>query len=323
MQNKKQNARQQMIRQRVDYQLAQQGYTSFKALRLSYEVNEANQVSYQGITKAEYEGTPYIIKWQLKLENKSDSSSLDTEIANIKRLQQSYRVQCQKSRPELIQYQFIKTSIMDVHGEQWQLTGLAMPYFPSGSLQHYLRGSLLTKPQKLQLALALAKCVHQTHQVGWVHGDIKPSNFLLDSSQVYLNDWACAQPLLEDLEVSKTSANPRLQGTPAYLAPECWQGKSITVQSDIYAFGITLFELLVGEKPYQLQKKEMDKQKLSSQWAVLHCQQPIPLLPKQWSSLQPVIDKLLAKQTRNRFEKIEAVIQELQIIKKSAEYRLY
>ena len=123
-----------MIKQRVDYQLAQQGYTSFKALRLSYEVNEANQVSYQGITKAEYEGTPYIIKWQLKLENKSDSSSLDTEIANIKRLQQSYRVQCQNSRPELIQYQFIKTSIMDVHGEQWQLTGLAMPYFPSGSL---------------------------------------------------------------------------------------------------------------------------------------------------------------------------------------------
>lgn len=321
MQNK--NARQQMIRQRVDSQLAQQGYTLCKALRLSYEVNEPNQLSYQGLTKAEYEVAPCIIKWQLQPSDKSNSSSLDTEIANIKQLQQSYRVQCQKSCPELIQYQFIKTSIIDMQGEQWQLTGLVMPYFHLSSLKYYLRGSLLTKPQKLQLALALAKCVHQIHQVGWAHGDIKPSNFLLDSSQVYLNDWACAQPLLEDLEVSKASADPRLQGTPAYLAPECWQGKPITVQSDIYAFGITLFELLVGERPYQLQKKEMDKQKLSSQWAVLHCQQPIPLLPKQWSSLQPVIDKLLAKQTRNRFEKIETVIEELQIIKKSAEYRLY
>ena len=86
------------------------------------------------------------------------------------------------------------------------------------------------------------------------------------------------------------------------------------MQSDIYAFGITLFELLVGEKPYQLKKKEMDKQKLSSQWAVLHCQQPIPLLPKQWSSLQPVIDKLLAKRTENRLKNMQEVIKLLKAI---------
>ena len=52
MEDSRQDIRHQMIRQRVDSQLAQQGYTSCKALRLSYEVNE-NQVSYQGITKAE------------------------------------------------------------------------------------------------------------------------------------------------------------------------------------------------------------------------------------------------------------------------------
>lgn len=312
-----------MIRQRVDSQFAQQGYISCKALRLSYEMNE-NQVSYQGITKAEQENVAYILKWQLQPTAKSYSSSLDAEIDNIKQLQQQRWNQSQKSYPDLIQYQFITVSTIDIQGEQWQLTGLVMPYFHLGSLKHYLRVNILSKPQKLQVVLALAKCVQQVHQIGWIHGDIKPSNFILASSQVYLNDWACAQPVLKDFGVNEAQSKSRVRGTPAYLAPECWQGEPIMVQSDIYAFGITLFELLVGEKPYQLQEKELDKQKLSSQWARLHCQQPIPLLPQQWSSLQPVIDKLLAKQTRNRFEKMETVIQELQqVIKTSAEYRLY
>lgn len=323
MQDPRQDIRHQMIRQRVDSQLAQQGYISCKALRLSYEVNE-NEVSYQGITKAENENVAYIIKWQLQSVVKNHSSSLDAEIANITQLQQQWWDQSQKSYPELIQYQFIKTSTIEIQGEQWQLTGLVLPYFHLGSLKRYLHGSSLSKPQKLQVALALAKCVQQVHQIGWIHGDIKPSNFLLASSQVYLNDWACAQSQFKDLGTNETQSKSRVQGTPAYLAPECWQGESITVQSDLYAFGITLFELWVGEKPYQLQQKELYKQKLSSQWARLHCQQPIPLLPQQWSSLQPVIDKLLAKQTRNRFEKMETVIQELQqVIKTSAEFRLY
>lgn len=323
MQDATQDIRHQMIRQRVDSQLAQQGYISCKALRLSYEVNK-NEVSYQGITKAEQENVAYILKWQLQPMAESHSSSLDVEIANIKQLQQQWWDQSQKSYPDLIQYQFIGVSTIDIEGEQWQLTGLILPYFHLGSLKRYLHGSSLSKPQKLQVALALAKCVQQLHQIGWIHGDIKPSNFLLTSSQVFLNDWACAQTVLKDFGVNETQSKSRVQGTPAYLAPECWQGESITVQSDIYAFGITLFELLVGEKPYQLQQQEVDKQKLSSQWARLHCQQPIPLLPQQWSSLQPVIDKLLAKQTRNRFERMETVIQELQqVIKTSAEFRLY
>ena len=323
MQDPRQDIRHQMIRQRVDSQLAQQGYISCKALRLSYEVNE-NEVRYQGITKADHENIAYILKWQLQPTAKSYNSSLDVEIDNIKQLQQPWWDQSQKSYPDLIQYQFIGVSTIDIEGEQWQLTGLILPYFHLGSLKRYLHGSSLSKPQKLQVALALAKCVQQLHQIGWIHGDIKPSNFLLTSSQVFLNDWACAQTVLKDFGVNETQSKSRVQGTPAYLAPECWQGESIAVQSDIYAFGITLFELLVGEKPYQLQQQEVDKQKLSSQWARLHCQQPIPLLPQQWSSLQPVIDKLLAKQTRNRFERMETVIQELQqVIKTSAEFRLY
>lgn len=313
-QDAKQDVKQKMIRQRVDSQLVQQGYTSCKALRLSYEVNELDKASYQGITRAEHENIAYIIKWQLQPTATSYYSSLDTEIANIKQLQQQGRRQSQASYPELIQYQFITTSIIDIQGEQWQLTGLVMPYFHLGSLKHYLCVNILSKSQKLQLALALAECVQQIHQIGWVHGDIKPSNFLLRSSQVYLNDWACAQPQFKDTDVNEIKTNSKVQGTPAYLAPECWQGKPASVQSDLYAFGVTLFELLVGEKPYQIPNKEADKQMFSSQWARLHCQQPIPLLPEQWSWLQPVIDRLLAKRTENRFETMQQVIKLLQVI---------
>lgn len=212
-----------------------------------------------------------------------------------------------------------------------------MPYFNLGSLKHYLQGYQLTDYDKLYLALKLAKCVQQAHQLGWIHGDIKPSNFLLSTSldsslcndtglKVYLNDWSCAQPQSADSKLNKTLANEvsqKVKGTPAYLAPECWQGKPITVQSDLYAFGITLFELFVVNKPYQVQQPEAQKQRLSSQWARLHCQQPIPLLPKQWQRLQPLIDKLLAKRTENRLKTIEEAIKLIQVFHKNAEDEIY
>lgn len=342
-----QDAKRQMIMQQVNSMLSQQGYASLKAVRLSYEKNELNQISYQGITKAKTGNVARLIKWQLhfkqlQVKGASCPSSLDTEMANIKQLQQQcqnqHQHQHQKSYQALIEYQFITTSTVDRQGEQWQLSGLVMPYFNLGSLKHYLQGYQLTGHDKLYLALKLAKSVQQAHQLGWIHGDIKPSNFLLSSSQesslcndtglkVYLNDWSCAQPQSAGTELNETFANEvishKVKGTPAYLAPECWQGQPITVQSDLYAFGITLFELFVANKPYQVQQPEAEKQRLSSQWARLHCQQPIPLLPKQWQRLQPLIDKLLAKRTENRLKTIEEAIKLIQVFHKNAEDEIY
>ena len=332
-----QDAKRQMIMQQVNSQLSQQGYASLKVVRLSYEINELNQVSYQGITKAETGSVARLIKWQLQLKGVSTPSSLDTEMANIKQLQQQCQNQHQKSYQTLIEYQFIKTSTIEIQGEQWQLSGLVMPYFNLGSLKYYLQGYQLTDHDKLHLALKLAKCVQQAHQLGWIHGDIKPSNFLLSSSQesslykdtglkVYLNDWSCAQPQSAGSELNETLANEsshNVKGTPAYLAPECWQGQPITVQSDLYAFGIALFEIFAANRPYQVQQPNSEKQRLSSQWARLHCQQPIPLLPMQWQRLQPLIDKLLAKRTENRLKTIEEAIKLIQVFHKNAEDEIY
>lgn len=332
-----QDAKRQMIMQQVNSQVSRQGYASLKAVRLSYETNKLNQVSYQGITKAGTGKVARLIKWQLKLKGASCPSSLDIEMANIKQLQQ--QCQNQKSYQTLIEYQFIKTSTVDIQGELWQLSGLVMPYFNLGSLKHYLQGYQLADHDKLHLALKLAECVQQAHQLGWIHGDIKPSNFLLSTSQesksslsnntglkVYLNDWSCAQPQSAGSELNEifvNEINQKVKGTPAYLAPECWQGQPITVQSDLYAFGVTLFELFAANRPYQVQQPEAQKQRLSSQWARLHCQQPIPLLPKQWQRLQPLIDKLLAKRTENRLKTIEEAIKLIQVFHKNAEDEIY
>ena len=140
-----------------------------------------------------------------------------------------------------------------------------------------------------------------------------------------MNDWSCAQPQSAGSELNETFGNEsshNVQGTPAYLAPECWQGQPITVQSDFYAFGITLFEIFAANRPYQVQQPNAEKQRLSSQWATA-LSVSIPLLPKQWQRLQLLIDKLLAKRTENRLKTIEEAIKLIQVFHKNAEDEIY
>lgn len=189
----------------------------------------------------------------------------------------------------------------------WHLTILVLPYYPLGSLKNYIKNNELTQPQKIAVLLAAAQAVLALHQAGLIHGDIKPSNFLVAADHLVMADPPELQLLLNDFALAESIAPvspnaPQLaltapKGTPAYLAPECWQGQGLSVQSDLYAFGVMMFEVLSGNRPYQMAHDADNLQdKVWHKWAVMHCQQPIPRLPIAWQAYQPWIDKMLAKQ---------------------------
>ena len=124
---------------------------------------------------------------------------------------------------------------------RWLDGGDIRSKFSSGS---YLDGEVVRT-----LVTQIGSALHYVHQHGIVHRDLKPDNILLDKSgNYYLTDFGISIDLLhrEDIEAEFMRI-----GTPDYMSPEQILGDDVTFKSDVYAFGILLYEILTHEAPFQ------------------------------------------------------------------------
>lgn len=109
----------------------------------------------------------------------------------------------------------------------------------------------------IRLLLGIAEAVRRFHDIGTYHRDIKPDNLLMDKDffgnyTLKLGDagMSCMLPNQNSI----LNATYSLQGTPKYIAPELLQGRSFSAAADIFSLGVTMHELLAGERPYSSQK---------------------------------------------------------------------
>jgi hypothetical protein len=130
--------------------------------------------------------------------------------------------------------------------------GLVMDLVPGGSLRDRLRERRTLPPSEAAAILTgVAAALVEAHRQGIVHRDLKPDNVLLGEPestdpQVRLTDFGVAR-IVDSPGLTTTGA---LVGTPNYLAPEVIDGGESTSATDVYAFGVLLYELLVGRPPY-------------------------------------------------------------------------
>jgi hypothetical protein len=124
---------------------------------------------------------------------------------------------------------------------------LSMEYVDGEDLGSLLRRiGRLPEDKALEIARKLCAGLSAAHEKGVLHRDLKPGNIMLDSrGQVLLTDFGLAG-LADQIEGAEIR-----NGTPAYMAPEQFEGKEVTVRSDIYSLGLVLYEILTGKKPYQ------------------------------------------------------------------------
>lgn len=133
-------------------------------------------------------------------------------------------------------------------GQDGEMAYLVMEYLPGITLRDLLREQRrLSIPQTITIMDAVLSGLAAAHRAGIVHRDVKPENVLLaEDGRIKIGDFGLARAT-----TANTATGQMLLGTIAYLAPELVTRGTADARSDIYALGIMLYEMLVGEQPYK------------------------------------------------------------------------
>ena len=133
-------------------------------------------------------------------------------------------------------------------GDDGRHLWLAMELVPGRDLTGHTRpGQLLPVAQVLRIGTAVARSLAHAHRQGVVHRDIKPANVIYDaaSGSTKVADFGVAH--LADATRTRTGL---VLGTPSYMPPEQIAGRKVDGRADLYALGVTLFQLLTGRLPF-------------------------------------------------------------------------
>lgn len=181
-------------------------------------------------------------------------------------------------------------------GEDRGWAYLVMEYVAAQDLQrHILPGQLLPVPAVVQIGGRVARALAHAHRQGVVHRDIKPANVLVDGAagMVKVTDFGIAH--LADACRTRTGM---VLGTPAYMAPEQLTGQRVDARTDLYALGVTLFQLLTGALPYQADSAAKLLYSIVNE-AALDAQVVRPDVPQ---ALAQVLQQTLAKAPSDRYQ---------------------
>jgi serine/threonine protein kinase len=180
---------------------------------------------------------------------------------------------------------------------------------PGGVPLDQLLGRPLDLALSLRLAISLSTAIGHLHQCGVIHKDIKPANVLVNSvtGRCWLMGFGIASRLPRERQAPE--APEFVAGTLAYMAPEQTgrMNRSIDSRSDLYSFGISLYEMLTGSVPFTASDP--------MEWVHSHiARQPIPpgeRLKKLPAPVSGIVMKLLAKTAEERYQTAAGVERDL------------
>src|SRR4051812_21098685 len=172
---------------------------------------------------------------------------------------------------------------------------VVMEYMPAHSLAELLRSlGPLSQETGAAIGVAVAAGLAAAHEMGITHRDVKPGNVLVGGNgQVKLTDFGIARNVSERT-MTRTGI---MLGSPAYIAPEVAAGREVTPAADLWGLGATLFAVLEGRAPYDL-----DGSALQIIGAVIHGEVP---RPSTSGPLADVVAALMAKEPAERISLAE------------------
>jgi len=181
-------------------------------------------------------------------------------------------------------------------GEDRGLAYIAMEFLRGEHLSNYAEPiRLLPIARVLSLAARVADALDYAHKQNVVHRDIKPANIMFnaDTDELKLTDFGIAR--LTDTSRTKTGI---VLGTPSFMSPEQLEGRPLDGRSDLFALGITLYQLLTGQLPFRAESmtRLMHKIAMDPHVPVRSLRPELPEMAEQ------IMSRSLAKATADRFQ---------------------
>ena len=197
-------------------------------------------------------------------------------------------------------------------GSERDMDFIAMEYVEGQSLARAIPKPGLPAPRVLDYAVQIAAALAKAHAAGVIHRDLKPANIMLTGEgQIKIVDFGLARRMR--LQESKTTlaAEGGISGTVGYMSPEQVRGQPLDPRSDLFSFGVVLYEMVTGERPF------------TGGSAMAVCDAILNAPPPDFGEnpaparLKAVIRKLLEKEPGNRYATADEVLPELKALEVS------
>lgn len=199
--------------------------------------------------------------------------------------------------------------LLEAEGEDW----IVMEYVEGGSLASLLKTGPLDEQRALGLAQEVARALAAAHARGFVHRDIKTENVLVTpDGRAKLLDFGLAKPWLTEGEGGGETGltGEGILGTPRAMSPEQIAGQGVGPRSDLFSFGVLLYEMVTGESPFRDPSPAVTLRRVCT-----HRQPPARERNAAVSpALSALLDRLLEKEPERRPGSVEAVLAELERI---------
>jgi len=254
-----------------------------------------------------YRGTHVLMDKTVAIKVLRPSLAADEKI--VARFSREARAASRISHPNAL-------SVTDFGEDENGIVFLVMEYLDGKTLKQVIRDEgPLSLARTVEIMRQVGDALNAAHSQNVVHRDLKSDNIMLLSTAMGVHakvlDFGIAKINEPEGEFDNSLTAPNLViGTPQYMSPEqCSQDKAIDARSDIYSFGVILYEMLVGHVPFTGDSPTIIMMK--------HLQDPVPSVLEERSDVPPAVSRVvaraMAKLPENRYQTIHELLEDLTI----------